>query len=557
MSLMMQQYIFALIEGIGLILSPCILPVLPLVLATSATGGSARPFGIITGFIAAFTAFALFSRALIQQTGIDTEVIRHISLILLLGFGVILLFDALGARFMTLTENLARRGADAITKRDTGGGFTSGVLIGALIGFVWTPCAGPIMAAAIIQVVQAETNLHAAMITLMFVTGAGIPMLALSLFGRGLAHKLGGLKKHTAALRRGTGVVIIIMAALIWSGADVALLTKAPGNVARFDRASTELLYPLENPYDAPAIADIEKWFNTDTPLQLADLKGKVVLIDFWTYSCINCVRTLPYVTAWYERYKDDGFVVIGVHTPEFAFEKKPENVQNALTKHGINYPVGMDNRWGTWKSFKNKYWPAHYLINKEGRVVYTHYGEGNYPIMENNIRYLLGIHAAVPGAEVNPVGKSAAGQTAETYLGTWRAKNFLPQDGLKTDADHTYAFSDSLPLHHWSLNGDWLAEKYNVTALSSGAKLRLHFKSGKVFLVMGTLDGNPVDVQIKLNGKAVSARAAGKDVKDGRLTVTHETIYELVAQNTVTDAVLEIEADRAGLQAYAFTFGQ
>ena len=270
MSLMIQQYIFALVEGIGLILSPCILPVLPLVLATSATGGTARPFGIITGFIAAFTAFALFSRAVIQQTGIDPEWIRHLSLALLLAFGGVLLFDKIGARCMAFTENLARKGSDTIAKHDKGGGFKSGVLIGVLIGFVWTPCAGPIMAAAIVQVVQAETNLHAALITIMFVTGAGIPMLLLSLFGRRLADKLGGLKKHTDSLRRAMGIVIIAMAVLIWSGADVALLTKAPGSVARFDKASTKLLYPLEAAYEAPGIADIEKWFNTDTPINLA-----------------------------------------------------------------------------------------------------------------------------------------------------------------------------------------------------------------------------------------------------------------------------------------------
>lgn len=557
MHLMIQQYIFALIEGIGLILSPCILPVLPLVLATSATGGAARPFGIITGFIAAFTAFALFSRAVIQYTGIDAELLRHLSLVFLLVFGAVLLFDKLGARFMAFTDTLARKGTDAIARHDKGGGFKGGMAIGALIGFVWTPCAGPIMAAAIVQVVQAETNIHAAIITLMFVTGAGMPMLALALFGRGLAQRLDGLKKHANNLRRAMGAIIIAMAVLIWSGADVALLTRPPGNAPRFDQAATALREPLETPYTAPGITGIETWFNTAAHVSFADLKGKVVLVDFWTYSCINCVRTLPYVTAWYERYKNDGFVVVGIHTPEFPFEREADNVQNAVTKHGITYPVGMDNSWATWKAFQNRYWPAHYLIDKNGRVVYTHFGEGNYDVTENNIRYLLGIQDAVPGAVVTPAGRATAGQTPETYLGTARVKSFLPQGGLEKDADKSYAFANPLPLHHWSLEGDWLAEKAGITALSSGAKLRLHFKSGKVFLVLGTLDGNPVDVQIKLNGKPVTARTAGKDIQNGILTVTHETLYELIAQNPVAEATLEIEADRAGLQAYAFTFGQ
>lgn len=554
---MIQQYIFALMEGVGLILSPCILPVLPLVLATSATGGTARPFGVITGFIVAFAAFALFSRTLIQQTGIDTELIRYASLLLLLLFGFVLVFDALGNRFMAFTEQLARKGSDRIAQHDKGGGFKSGVYIGALIGLVWTPCAGPIMAAAIVQVVQAETDLHAALITLMFVTGAGIPMLVLALCGRRLADKLSGLKKHTNTLRRLTGAVIIAMAVLIWSGADVALLTRPPGNAPRFDKAATALLKPLDTPYDAPEIAGIDTWFNTQSPVTLASLKGKVVLVDFWTYSCINCVRTLPYVTAWYERYKDDGFVVVGVHTPEFPFEREVENVQGAVAKHGITYPVGMDNNWATWKAFKNRYWPAHYLIDRDGRIVYTHFGEGNYDVTENNIRYLLGIRDAVPGAEITPAGKAAAGQTAETYLGTYRARNFLPAGGLLKDAEKTYAFADPLPLHHWSLSGDWIAEKTGITALSSGAKLRLHFKAGKVFLVMGTLDGNPVDVRVMLDGQPVTARKAGKNIRSGMLTVTEETLYELITQPAVAEAVLEIEADRAGLQAYAFTFGE
>jgi len=554
---MIQQYIFALLEGIGLILSPCILPVLPLVLAASATGGAMRPFGIIAGFIAAFTAFALFARTLIQQTGADTEMIRYASLFLLLLFGLVLLFDAAGNRFMAFTEKLARKGSDKIAGHDKTGGFKGGFYIGALIGLVWTPCAGPIMAAAIVQVVQAETDAHAALITLMFVTGAGLPMLLLALFGRRVANGLGGLRKHADTLRRLTGVIIIAMAVLIWTGADVALLTAPPGHVPRFDKPATALLQPLKTPYAAPEIAGIGAWFNTRNPVALAGLKGKVVLVDFWTYSCINCVRTLPYVTAWHERYKNDGFTVVGIHTPEFPFEREVENVQNAVVKHRITYPVGMDNDWATWKAFKNRYWPAHYLIDRDGRVVYTHFGEGNNDVTENNIRYLLGIHDAVPGAEITSAGRAAAGQTAETYLGTYRAKNFLPAGGLEKDVEKTYAFADALPLHHWSLSGDWLAEKAGITALSSGAKLGLRFRAGKVFLVMGTLDGNPVDVRVMLDGKPVPVRKAGKDVRQSQLTVGAETLYELIAQPEVAEGLLEIETDRAGLQAYAFTFGE
>jgi len=555
-TLMLQQYFFALIEGIGLVLSPCILPVLPLVLAASATGGTARPLGVIAGFVLAFTAFAIFSRALVQATGIDTEMIRHISLALLLLVGFAMLSQKLGARFMQWTEGLARSGSDVIAKYDSGNGFKSGVLIGLLIGFVWTPCAGPIMAAAIVQVVQAETDFHAALITLMFVTGAGIPMLILSLFGRRLAGHLGQVKKHADTLRRVLGGVIILMAVLIWSGADIALLSQPPGSTTRFDLAATELQEPLETPYIAPNIKGITHWFNGDA-LDLADLRGKVVLIDFWTYSCINCVRTLPYVTAWERRYRSEGLVVIGIHTPEFPFEKKPENVQAAIEKHNIEYAVGMDNDWQTWRSFDNHYWPAHYLIDKQGRVVYTHFGEGGYARMENNIRYLLGIHDAVPGAEIGASTSAAAGQSPETYLGYRRAANFVPVNGIAPDTETAYKTPVEIPLHHWSLNGDWIVEQQSATALASGASLQYRFQGGRVFLVMGTLDGNPVDVRVSFNGKPASAGAAGKDVKNSMVTVTGETLYELLALPTVQQGLLEIEADRAGLQVYAFTFGK
>ena len=555
-TLMLQQYFFALIEGIGLVLSPCILPVLPLILAASATGGTARPLGVIAGFVLAFTAFAIFSRALVQATGIDTEIIRHISLALLLLVGFAMLSQKLGTRFMQWTEGLARSGSGVIAKYDRGNGFKSGVLIGLLIGFVWTPCAGPIMAAAIVQVVQAETDFHAALITLMFVTGAGIPMLILSLFGRRLAGHLGQVKKHADTLRRILGGVIILMAVLIWSGADIALLSQPPGSTTRFDLAAIELQEPLEAPYAAPEIKGVAQWFNGG-PINLADLRGKVVLIDFWTYSCINCVRTLPYVTAWERRYRNDGLVVIGIHTPEFPFEKKPENVQAAIEKHGIEYTVGMDNDWQTWRSFDNHYWPAHYLIDKQGRVVYTHFGEGGYARMENNIRYLLGIHDAVPGAEIGYNSSAAAGQSPETYLGYHRAANFLPSGSIVPDEEIAYQAAAVLPLHHWSLNGDWIVEQQSATALESGASLQYHFRSGRVFLVMGTLDGNPIDARILFNGKPASAGAAGKDVKDSMVTVTNETLYEVIALPHVQDATVTIEADRAGLQVYAFTFGK
>lgn len=304
------------------------------------------------------------------------------------------------------------------------------------------------------------------------------------------------------------------------------------------------LLHGLNQPYAAPEIAGIEAWLNSD-PLLLAELRGKVVLVDFWTYSCINCIRSLPHVVSWYNAYKDDGFIVIGVHTPEFGFERKPENITRAIKKYGISYPVAIDNAWATWKAFQNQYWPAHYLIDREGKVVYTHFGEGDYDIMENNIRFLLDV-----GGEMAKGPRSAAkagtSQSPETYLGYKRAKNFSSPESFLKNAPGTYTFPSSLPLHHWALEGEWRISPENITAASAGARLRYHFDAGKVFLVMGTADGKPVTADVYLNG-----------VKKKSLTVEDETLYTLLELPSYEEGTVEIVSLSKGLQAYAFTFGQ
>jgi thiol-disulfide isomerase/thioredoxin len=277
----------------------------------------------------------------------------------------------------------------------------------------------------------------------------------------------------------------------------------------------------------------------------MADLRGKVVLVDFWTYSCINCIRTLPYITSWNEKYRDKGLVIIGVHAPEFEFEKNADNVKKALEKYGIKYPVAQDNNLSTWQAFKNHYWPAHYLIDKEGKVVYTHFGEGHYDITENNIRYLLDITDG--GAPMEEHDPSGMGQSPETYLGYGRGENFAGGEIMR-DQVNDYTPAASLAAHAWDLGGSWTVQREKIVS-SDDAALRFQFKAKKVFLVLGTR-GAAVDVNVTVDGQPANS----PDVKDGYLTVTDHRLYEL-ADSENGRGLLEIKA-APGLEAYAFTFG-
>ena len=540
----------AFLEGVALIVSPCILPVLPLVLATSAGGGRRRPYGIIIGFVLAFTLFALAARQLVSLLGLDLDLVKNASLVLLALMGLVLLSSRLSKKFGALTQGLANLGNDlAATK---GEGLLGGIAIGALIGLVWTPCAGPILAAVLVQVIRQQTDLAGNLVILSFGIGAGVPMLVIALTGRKLMGKLGFFARHAEAVRKAFGVLILLSVAYIASGADIEALFM-PKETAEAPRGELVLQEGMNKPYAAPEFTGIEVWQNSP-PLTLKELQGKVVLIDFWTYSCINCVRTLPYLTDWDKKYRDMGLVIVGVHSPEFEFEKKPANVRDAIAQHGIRYPVALDNNLSTWLNFHNRYWPAHYLIDRQGRVVYTHFGEGKYNVTENNIRYLLGLKEQ--GETIKVEGPTfTPGQTPETYLGYDRADSFGGKESVMRDAQGSYRFPAFLPADAWALNGTWQVEREKIVAGGQGAALRLNFKARKVFLVLGTAGGKPVRVTLKLNGEAVGNNA-GKDATAGVVTVERNTLYELIDQQSPKNGLLEIETDAPGLEAYAFTFG-
>ena len=538
--------LLAFAEGVAVVASPCILPVLPLVLGASAFGGKSRPYGIIVGFILSFTAFAFGSRWLIGALGIDLDLVKNASYGLLMAMGLVLIIPALSRRFANMTSGLADH-ATNMSNRFSGDGFISGIGLGGLIGLVWTPCAGPILAAVLVQIIRQESDLQSIVTLAAFASGSGIPMLLIALLGRRLAGHLNFLKRHTEGLHRAFGVLILLGVGLLASGVDLPNLLKGRPMIATAE-AAPMLEDALDQPYTAPELKGITAWLNSQ-PLTLVGLKGKVVLIDFWTYSCINCIRTLPHITEWDAKYRDKGLVIIGVHAPEFAFEKKQENVQAALQQYGIRYPVALDNNLDTWTNFNNRYWPAHYLIDRNGQVVYTHFGEGKYDVTERNIQILLGEKAAA--AETDEAKPYSVGQTPETYLGSSRAGSFTGSPALgATDAKgQTYRAASFLPVHHWSLNGGWRVEGEKITATTAQSTLKLNFIARKVFLVLGTADGQPVPVTLTLNGQPLP------DDK-GQVMVSGHKLYQLVELPAVQNAQLELTAARPGLEAYAFTFG-
>jgi cytochrome c biogenesis protein CcdA/thiol-disulfide isomerase/thioredoxin len=547
---MIFNLILAFLEGMGVIISPCILPVLPIILTAGISGGRGKPYGVMLGFIITFCLFTLFARTLILSTGIDLNWIRFISFILLLVLAIVMISSYLSNLFFHMTQKLSTLGASWFANERQSTGFVSGFLTGLPIGLIWTPCAGPIIAAVILQTIRSNTNLESILTLIAFSLGVAIPLLLIILLGKKAFTKTALLTKHAENLRKILGGILFLAVIITMRGEIYVSDQVIAPDVKKLQFRG--LIDGVKQPYPAPDFKGITAWINSPS-LTLNSLKGKVVLIDFWTYSCINCIRSLPYVKIWYQTYKSQGLVIIGVHSPEFAFEQQYQNVKQAVEKYQIHYPVALDNLFQTWDNYKNHYWPAHYLIDKKGQVVYRHFGEGEYAVTEHNIQVLLGSKSLKKQGDMLQEQTIAFDLTPETYLGTSRAKRFA---NPKTEGVSAYQFHGMLKQNFWALQGQWQVNEQNIISLKANARILLHFHAQNVFLVLRSNDKKPKTATILLNGKPISAVQAGKDVHQHRVQVNEDRLYELVRLPAITNGILEIQSNSPGLEAYAFTFG-
>ncbi len=568
--------LFAFVAGAGTALTPCVLPVLPALLASAGTGGRRRPLGVICGLVATFTVAIVALASVIDGVGLPNGTVRTLAVIVLLAFGISLLVPSLTARVEAPLSRLARFGP-----RGRGDGFWSGVLVGAGLGFVYAPCAGPILAAVVSVSATRGASGELIAVALAYAAGSALVLLLIAYGGRRLLDKLRAAGRGPA-VQRTLGVVMVATAVAVATDLDVRFQTALANDFPAFLTNPTRALERSDAVEDrlarlrgrarfsetdkaqaglpvlgkAPEFTDNDRWFNTPAgaPLELRQLRGKVVLIDFWTYTCINCIRTLPYLRAWDDRYRKRGLTIVGVHTPEFAFERDADNVQRAIGQNQLRYAVAQDNEYGTWGAWGNQYWPAKYLIDSRGRVRYAHFGEGSYVETESAIRALLaeaGASRLGKAARAKVETASADLATPETYLGYERAMNFDPP--LRPGVGE-YAGTDELPPVHFALSGTWNVSKESATAVRDSA-LDARFTARKVFLVLGTDDAQPRDVRVLLDGRPISEQESGEDVRGGRLTVRDQRLYRIVSLPKVEDRRLSLELP-AGVSGYAFTFG-
>lgn len=568
---MLILIVFAFLAGVVTILSPCILPVLPIVLSGSVIGGKRRPLGIVTGFVLSFTFFTLFLSAIVKATGLPADSLRFLAIIVIGIFGISLLIP----KFQAWLETAFSRLANAAPKNQ-GTGFTSGFFMGLSLGLVWAPCVGPILASIIALALTGTVNGSTFLITLSYSIGTAIPMLAILYGGRNLIAKL----PNPANIQKFFGVLMILIAIAMYLNLDrkfqTYILTVFPNYGSGLTKIETipivsDALKQLNvkpqetngkpmfdvlqlNAANAPDLVGGQKWFNSE-PLTLTGLKGKVVMIDFWTYTCINCIRTLPYTKSWWEKYRNSGFVLIGVHTPEFEFEKDATNVGKAIKDFGITYPVVQDNNYAIWNAYSNQYWPADYLINKEGKIVDTHFGEGDYDATEKKIQEQLGVTMPVN----NPTYQVRT-QTPETYLGLARLGALASPEQPADGTTQTYTVPDTLPYNTFAFGGSWTESQErampNGTPLA-GAQLLYHFDATDVYLVMRPkTEGVAGRIEVYLDGKLVSATTGGEDVVNGTVIVDSDRLYKLIKLPAQGEHTLQLKFLDSNLELYAFTFG-
>ncbi len=576
----MLLILLAYLGGVLTIISPCILPVLPFVFAKGDQPFVRSGLPLLIGMALTFAIVATLAAVGGGWAVRANEIGRWVALGLLALFGLALILPSLSDR---MTRPLVAWGSRLTEKSAGRRGVGSSLLLGVATGLLWAPCAGPILGiiftTAALQGASASTTLLLLAYALGAATSLGLALLAGGAVFARMKRSLGAGEWVKKAL----GIAILVGVTAIAAGLDTRVLAKLSSaqtaglesrlaqilGMEGMDEASLtesgngELVLPVIG--ELPPLDGIGPWI-ASPPLTREQLKGKVVVIDFWTYSCINCLRAEPFVRGWYERYKDDGLVVIGVHAPEFAFERNFDNVKQAVSDLGITYPVALDNDWKLWRALKNNYWPAHYFADAEGRIRYYHHGEGDYDRSERVIRQLLSEAGHPPSARMAGGKASGAAEMAasgkvrspETYVGYARADRFASPGGQARDTAKDYAIPNAPALNDWGLGGRWTIGPQSATSLQPGARIAFRFHARDLHLVLGpAAGGKPVRFKVTVDGRA-PGRDMGGDIRpDGSGVVTGERLYQLVRQDgEVRDRTFEIIFLDPGVRAFAFTFG-
>jgi cytochrome c biogenesis protein CcdA/thiol-disulfide isomerase/thioredoxin len=552
----------AFLGGLVTGLSPCIVPVLPVILAGGSSSTSrSRPYLIIAGLVVSFSLTVLFGITVLSALGLPLDFLKWfgISALLLLAIG--LMIPAIGE---LIEKPFARLGGSRYA--NSGGGF----VLGLSLGLVFVPCAGPVLSAITTAAANHRVGASSLFVTIFYAVGAALPLLLFAVLAQRAVAGWQKLRAKLPLVRRVAGAVLAVTTLAIAFGWLDSLQTAVPGYTSALQdhiesngsvakqlqsisgekanqfakkAATTVQMATLPKLGVAPNFTGIVSWFNTpgDKPLSLAQLKGKVVLVDFWTYSCINCQRSLPHVEGWYKDYKKDGFVVVGVSTPEFAFEHVVSNVRSAAGSLGIDYPVAIDNNYGTWDAYNNEYWPADYLIDPTGEVRAYDFGEGGYSTMESNIRQLLtanGTKTLPPRTDV--ADKTPTNQTTpESYVG-YQEEQYEVGTTIVHNKAIDYHAPSSVPTNSFAFNGTWTDYSQEATA-GSNATIDLHFVADDVYLVMGGTG----TVGVTFDGRHLPSVGVSGVPK----------LYTLFSGNSLQTGQLSLSFT-PGVQAYDFTFG-
>ncbi len=589
----MILFLLAYLGGVLTIVSPCILPVLPFVFARADQPFMKNGLPLLVGMAVTFALIATLAAFGGGWAVRANQYGRDAAIVLLAIFGVVLLFPSLADWLTRPLVALGARLSASAEQGSDGGSVGTSLVLGIATGLLWAPCAGPILGLILTGAALQGASAGTTLLLAAYAAGAATSlMLALLVGGRIFA----AMKRSLGVgewIRRGLGVAVLAAVVVIALGLDTGFLTQVSvagtasleqglldrvhphrpkqqstmslasgGDPSTTTAATPKSALPVLGPF--PSLAGAAAWLNSP-PLTPAALKGKVVLIDFWTYSCINCLRAIPYVRAWWQKYKDDGLVVIGVHSPEFAFEHDIDNVKKAVTNLKITYPVAIDNDFTIWRAFDNEYWPAHYFIDAKGRIRHEHFGEGNYDESERIIQQLLaeaGDKVAGGIVAVNASGAEATADTGEdkspeTYIGYFRAANFASPGGEIHDAPHDY-IAPKPGLNEWGLTGDWTVGMQHAALNDKAGSIVYRFHARDLHLVLGPAkDDKPVRFRVTIDGAPPGA-SHGSDIDAaGYGVVTGQRLYQLIRQSgSIKDRTFEIQFLDPGVEAYAFTFG-